>query len=205
VTEGVLWVLVALGLAVVVVRRRTLGIALVAAQSFVLGAAAIGDALDRHHSVGVAVAVLATRGLLLPGLLLLVVRDTREPRRVASERFALPRLVLAVSATVAAAALIPRFGLDRAGAEQASAALVVLGIVIAAVRRALVFQVLGFLVAENGIYLAGLTVVGGIPGAIEIALLFDLLAVLVVAGAFGTRIHVHFGTSDTSLLRGLRD
>jgi hydrogenase-4 component E len=200
-----LWVLVGLGLAIVVVRRRTVGIALLAAQSLLLGAAAVADAVDAHEGLLVAATVLVTRGVLLPGLLLLVVRGTREPRRVRSEGPALPRLIFAVTATILAVTLIPSFDLDQAGAEHATAALVVLGIVIAAVRRPVVFQVIGFLVAENGIYLAGLTIVGGIPAAIELALLFDVVAVLGVAAAFGAKIHEHFGSSDTSLLRGLRD
>ena len=200
-----LWILVGLGFAVIVVRRRTVGIGLVAIQSLLLGAAAMSDALVHHSGLIVAVIVLLMRGVVLPGLLLLVVRGTREPRRVRSEGQAMPRLVLAVAATILAVALIPSFGLDQTGAEHATAALVVLGIVIAALRRAVVFQVLGFLVAENGIYLAGLTVAGGIPAAIELALLFDVLAVLTVAAAFGSQIHEQFGTSDTSLLRELRD
>jgi hydrogenase-4 component E len=200
-----LWALIGLGVAVVVVRRRTVGIGLVAAQSVLLGAAAIVDAVGDDFGLVVAGVVLVARGIVLPGLLLWVVRGTREPRRVASERFALPRLVLAVAAMVVAAALVPSFGLDQPGAEHAVAALVVLGIVIAAVRRPVVFQALGFVVAENAIYLAGLSVAGGIPAAIELALLFDVLAVLTVAAAFGSKIHEHFGTSDTSLLRELRD
>jgi hydrogenase-4 component E len=201
----VLWILIALAFAIVVVRRRTIGIALLAAQSLVLGVAAIHDAVDQRSGLVVAIVVLVGRGIVLPGLLLRVVRGTREPRRVVAEGQTLPRLVLAVAATLAAVALIPSFGLDAPGAEHATAALVVLGIVIVAVRRAVVFQIVGFLVAENGIYLAGLAVAGGIPAAIELALLFDLVAVLTVAAAFGAKIHEHFGTSDTSLLRGLRD
>jgi hydrogenase-4 component E len=204
-STGLLWALVALGAGVVIVRRRTVGIGLVAAQSALLGAAALTDAAGDRSEVVVALLVLLTRGVLLPGLLLRVVRGTREPRRIASERFALPRLVAALAAMVAAAALMPSFGLDEPGAEAATAALVVLGIVIAAVRRPVVFQALGFLVAENGIYLAGLAVAGGVPAAVELALLFDVLLVLTVVAAFGAKIHEHFGTSDTSLLRGLRD
>jgi hydrogenase-4 component E len=200
-----LWILVGLGLAIVVVRRRTMGIALLAAQSLLLGAGAVAGAIDDHNGLLVAAIVLVTRGVLLPGLLLLVVRGTRESRRVRSEGPAMPRLILAVAATILAVALVPSFGLDQPGAEHATAALVVLGVVIAAVRRPVVFQIVGFLVAENGIYLAGITVAGGIPAAIELALLFDVVAVLGVAAAFGAKIHEHFGTSDTSLLRGLRD
>ena len=200
-----LWALVALGFAVVVVRRRSLGIALMAAQSMLLGGLAISDAIDGTDSLAVAIAILAARGILLPAALLLVVRGTRERRRVSSELLALPRLVIAAAAVAAGAALVPPFGLIEPSAERTAIALLVLGIVIAAVRQAVVFQVVGFLIAENGVYLAGLAVEGGVPGAIELALVFDLVAVLAVAAAFGAKIHEHFGTSDTSLLRGLRD
>lgn len=200
-----LWALIALGFAIVVVRRRSLGIVLVAVQSLLIGGLAIGDALSSTSRLALAGAVLAVRSIALPALLARVVRGTREPRRVASERFALPRLLLALLAVATAAALVPAFGLGEPGTEQATVALLVLGIVIAAVRRAVVFQAIGFLVAENGVYLAGLALHGGVPGAIELALLFDLLALLAVAAALGSKIHEHFGTSDTNLLRGLRD
>jgi hydrogenase-4 component E len=200
-----LWALVALGFAIVVVRRRSLGIALMAAQSMLLGGLAISDAVDGSDSLVLAITILAARGILLPAVLLLVVRGTRERRRVSSELLALPRLVIAAAAVAAGAALVPPFGLIAPSAERAAIALLVLGIVIAAVRQAVVFQVVGFLVAENGVYLAGLAVEGGVPGAIELALVFDLVAVLAVAAAFGAKIHEHFGTSDTNLLRGLRD
>jgi hydrogenase-4 component E len=196
-----LWALVTLGFAIVVVRRRSLGIALMAAQSILLGIHAISDT----HDLLLAVAILAGRGIVLPVALLAVVRGTRERRRVSSELLALPRLVVAAGAVAAGAALVPSFGLIDPAAERAAIALLVLGIVIAAVRQAVVFQVVGFLVAENGVYLAGLAVAGGVPGAIELALLFDLVAVLAVAAAFGAKIHEQFGTSDTNLLRGLRD
>jgi hydrogenase-4 component E len=201
VSAAFLWALVALGFAVVVVRRRSMGIVLMGVQSILLGIHAIGDT----HDVWLAIAILAGRGIVLPVALLAVVRGTRERRRVSSELLALPRLVVAASAVAAGAALAPSFGLIDPAAERTAIALLVLGIVIAAVRQAVVFQVVGFLVAENGVYLAGLAVSGGVPGAIELALLFDLVAVLAVAAAFGTKIHEHFGTSDTNLLRGLRD
>ncbi len=201
----VLWALVGLGLGVVVVRRRSTAITLLAAQSLLLGAVAIEEALSAHTGLLIAGAGLIARGLILPALLRRVVRSTREPRRVATERFVLPRLVAAVAVMVTAAALAPPIGFDPRGAGQAAVGLVVLGIVSAALRRPVVFQAVGFLIAENGVYLAGLSVEGGLPGAVELALLFDLLVVLAVAGAFGAKIHEHFGTSDTTVLRTLRD
>lgn len=203
-SAGAVWALLVLGFAIVVVRRRTLGIGLLAAQSLVLGAVALREAGGDGGELVLAGIVLAVRGVLLPAGLLRAVRVTPESRRVASERFALPRLVAAAAAVAAGAALVPP-GIVDAGTARAAVALLVLGIAIAALRRAVVFQAIGFLVAENGVYLACVAIDGGIPGAIELALLFDLVAVLAVAAAFGERIHAHFGTGDTELLKGLHD
>jgi hydrogenase-4 component E len=197
--------LVALALAMVVVRRRSVGVALVAVQSLLLGALALGEAGTASSALWVPAAILVVRGLVLPGLLALAITRTRESRPVASERLALPRLAAAVAVTLATVALAPPLGLEQAGAESAAIALVTLGIVIAAARRAVLFQAMGFIVAENGIFLAGLSVHGGMPAIIEMGLLFDLVVAIGVAAVFGARIHEQFGTGDTALLRRLRD
>ena len=89
--------------------------------------------------------------------------------------------------------------------QHAAVALVALGIAIAVVRRAAIFQALGFLVAENGLYLAALVAPGGLPAVIELGLVFDLVVVVVVAAAFSAKIHEQLGTGDTCLLGELRD
>lgn len=201
----ILWILLWLGLGIVIVQRRSMAIVLLGTQSLVLGIVAIHESVSTGTGFFIAGSGLIARGLLLPLMLALIVRGTREPRRVAGERYALPRLMLAVVAMGTAAASIPDFGFKHVAEGKAAMALVVLGIVIAAVRRPVVFQAIGFLVAENGVYLAGLAVAGGLPGVVEMALLFDLLLLLVVAAAFGAKIHEEFGTSDTTVLRSLRD
>lgn len=203
-SPAVLWLLLGFGFAVVVVRRRTVAIALVAAQSMALGVAALVDALG-SSGLTVAAAVLLARALVLPAILLFLVSRTREARRPASEGPALLRLAAAASVVLAAVALVPAFGLDSRAAEQASVGLLLLGIVIGATRRPVVFQALAFLIAENGVYIATLALAGGVPAFIEIGVLFDLVVIVSVAGAFGARIHEEFGTGDTSVLRGLRD
>jgi hydrogenase-4 component E len=205
VTTPVLGALIGLGLAEVLVRRRSAGVLLVAAQSLLLGSIALSEAAGAGGGLWVAASILLVRALALPVLLWRVIAQTREPRRVASERHGLPRLVVAVVAVLVTVLLVPRFGLEQAGAEHGAVALVVLGIIIAAVRRPVVFQAIGFLVAENGVYLASLSVHGGFPAVIELALLFDLVVALGVAAAFGGKIHEEFGTSDTSILGSLRD
>ena len=65
---AVIWTLVALGLAVLVVRRRSLAVALVTAQALVL----VGFALDEAESSGdvIAAGALAVRAVVLAGLFL---------------------------------------------------------------------------------------------------------------------------------------
>jgi hydrogenase-4 component E len=203
-TAATLSALVALGFGAIVVRRRSAGVLLVAAQSLLLGALALGEAADAS-GLWVPAAILLVRGVALPALLGFAIARTREPRRIASERFALPRLTVAVAVTLAAVALVPAFGLEEPGAEHAAVALVTLGVLIAATRHPLILQAAGFLVAENGVFLAGLSVHGGMPAIIELGLLVDLVLAIGVAAAFGARIHGEYGTGDTSILRSLRD
>ena len=80
-----------------------------------------------------------------------------------------------------------------------------LGIAIVIMRRPALMQVLGILVAENGVYLLAISVPGGMPFAIELGVLFDLALIITVAAAFTQKIHGEVGTGDTDLLRGLRD
>lgn len=204
-SAGVLWTLVALGFAIVVVRRRSAAVALLAVQSLLLGALAIAEAIETSHALLVAAIALGARGVVLPAALALVIARTRERRRIAAERFALGRLVAAVALALAAVALAPPLGLEDAGAARAAVALVTLGIAIAAARRSVLLQVVGVLVAENGVYLASLAVAGGAPAAIELGLVCDLVAVVAVVAMLGTRIHRQLGTGDTTLLETLRD
>jgi hydrogenase-4 component E len=191
-------------LAVVAVRRRSVAIALVAGQSVILGAAAIADAAGESTALAVAGVALLGKAVVLPILLLSVVTRTRESRWIA-ERHPLARLTIALAVALALVALVPRFGLESAAAEHAAVGLVALGIATAVVRGAAIFAALGFLVAENGLYLAALAAPGGVPAFIELGLVFDLVVIVSVAGAFSAKIHEELGTGDTTLLGSLRD
>lgn len=204
-SHALIWALAVSALGVVVVRRRSVAIALVALQSLLLGAQAITDAAGQSTALLVGGAVLLAKAIVLPVLLAFVVSRTREAGRIATERHPLARLMVALAAALAIAALVPRFGLKNAGVEHAAVGLVALGIATAVVRRPAIFQALGFLIAENGLYLAALAARGGVPAFIELGLVFDLVVVVTVAGAFSAKIHEELGTGDTSLLGGLRD
>ena len=84
-------------------------------------------------------------------------------------------------------------------------ALLAIGVATALLRRASIFQALGFLVAENGVYAAALGTPDGLPALIEVGLIFDLVVVISVAALFSARIHEQLGTADTGLLREIRE
>jgi hydrogenase-4 membrane subunit HyfE len=205
VSTPLLVAIVGLGLGVVVVQRRTNGVALVAAQSLALGIGAIGLASGRSHDYLVASLVLLVKAAALPAVLLFVLRRTREPRLVAPVAPALVRLAGAGAVAFAAAWLVPPFGLGDARTEHAAVALVLVGIAIVVARRPAFMQVLGLIVAENGLSLLAVSVPGGLSYVVELGALLDLALVVTVAMAFTQRIHGELGSGDTELLRGLRD
>ena len=196
---ALIWLLVALGIGVVVVRRRSVAVGLVTAQALVLAGSALNSS-----KVGAATA-LTIRALALATLLLLVVSRTREPRPVRAGTAPIARAGLAVSLALALTWLVPAIGLESGNAERGVLALVAFGATIAATRRATLFQVLGIVVAENGLALAALELPGGSSTAIEFGVAFDLTLIAVVAAVFHERIFAEFGAGDSAHLRSLRD
>jgi hydrogenase-4 component E len=195
-----LWALVATGLAVVIVRRRSLAVALVTAQALLLAGVALGE----EEAAGAATA-LALRGVLLAALFLWLVSRTREPRPVRAGVLPLTRAGVAVTLALALSWLVPVLGLESRDAERAVLALVAFGLAATATRRATLFQVLGIVLVENALALAALELPGSASLVIEIGVAFDLLLVALVAGVFHERIFAEFGAGDVTALETLRD
>ncbi|HVX32526.1 MAG TPA: hypothetical protein VHA80_05225 [Solirubrobacterales bacterium] len=197
--------LVALGFGIAVVRRRSLAIALVAAQGLLLGVVALARDGGDGGAMALAGGILLFRAVAIPVLLGLARRRTPERTLVAPTTSVATRLLLTAAVVLVAVAATPPLGLGDRVAEHGAVAMLCLGIAIVVVRRPAVLQVAGVLVAENGAYLLAIAVPGGVPAAIELGVLFDLVLVVTVAAAFTGKIHERFGSGDTDLLRGLRD
>jgi len=200
---ALVWLVVALGLGVVVVRRRSLAVGLVTVQALLLAAAAFVDR-SGGESLG-ASAALAVRGVVLAALFLALVARTREPRPVRAGVAPLGRASAAVVLALALTWLVPEIGLDARSAERAVLALVAFGLVTVATRRATLFQVLGIVLVENGLALAALELPGTASTAIEVGVALDLTLIALVAAVFHERIFAEFGGGDTAALRSLRD
>ena len=199
---AVVWLLVALGLGVVVIRRRSAAVGLVTLQALVLAVAAVHGASGGGAASAVA---LAIRAVALASLLLLVVSRTREPRLVRGGGAPLVRGGFAVALALALTWLVPVIGLDSRNAERGVLALVAFGAATAATRSATLFQVLGIVVAENGLALAALELPRGSSLVIELGVAFDLTLIALVAVVFHERIFAEFGAGDAAALRSLRD
>jgi hydrogenase-4 membrane subunit HyfE len=197
------WGLVALGLAVVVVRRRSVAVALVTVQALLLAGLAAAEAATADDVT--AALALGLRGVALAALFLLIVSRTRETRPVRAPVTPLVRAGLAILLALAFVWLFPPIGLDSAQAERAMLALVAFGAVIVATRRATLHQLLGIVIVENGLVLGAIQLPGGGSLAIEVGVALDLTLIALVAVVFHERIFAEFGSGDTAALESLRD
>ncbi len=197
-------IILVLGLAVIVVRRRSMAIGLLAAQSLTLGIGALTLASGRSGDLAAGI-VLLGKAVVLPILLYTLMRRTREARPVIAANGPLIRLAAAGAVALCAGWLTPSLGIGETHTARAAVALVLIGITIVAARRPILFQLIGLIVAENGVALLAVSVPGGLSYVVDLGALFDLAVVVAVAAAFATRIYGELGTGDTELLRALRD
>ncbi len=194
-----------LGIAIVFVRRRSVAIVLVAAQTLLVTASALALAPSRSPAFAIAALVLAVKSVLLTVLLGIAVARSREQRPVSAPLGPLLRLVLTVLLVLAVNVLVPALpGLDAA-VQRSSLGLVFAGAAIVVLRRATILQLIGLLVAENGVALAAVTLPGGMPVVIELGALLDLVVVISVALVFHDRIFRLHGSGDSAVLRELHD
>lgn len=200
---SVAWVIVALGIAVLVVRRRSVAVGLVTAQALLLALVALRASVSAADAL--AGSALGVRGIALAALFWLLVRRTRESRPVRAGVAPLARAGAAVALALALVWLVPAIGLESRDAERAALTLVAFGLVAAATRRATLFQVLGIVLVENGLALAALELPGTPSLVIEAGVAFDLTLIALVAGVFHDRIFAEFRTGDVAKLRSLRD
>ena len=200
---AVTWMLVALGLGVVVVRRRSFAVTFVTLQALLLAAA--GAATASNAGEAAATAVLALRAICLAAVLFLVLSRTREPRPVRAGVTPFARAGLAIGLALALTWLVPSIGLESGQSERAMLALVAFGAAVVATRRATLHQLLGIVLVENGVALAALELPGAASFFTEVGVAFDLTLVAVVAAAFHERIFAEFGSGDTAVLESLRD
>lgn len=199
-----IWLLVVAGFGAIAARRPAVAAILVTSQTLLVGAGALAMATTRSAEFTIAAALLMLKAVLVTGIVAAAISRTREARPHPGESGLLTRLGGAAVLVLVITALVPAFGLESAAAEKGATALVASGLALALVRRPTIFAVLAFLVAENGIAVAAVSVTGALPLVVELGIAFDLVLLIAVAAVFQSRILAAFGTTDTSVLRGPR-
>ena len=86
-----------------------------------------------------------------------------------------------------------------------SLAIVFIGLFMMTTHRKAMTQAVGLLMMENGLFLGVISISYGMPLIIELGIFFDVLMAAVIIGVFASRISRIFDSSDTSLLRRLKD
>jgi hydrogenase-4 component E len=207
-----LLVLALLASAILIVAARTPGhaIALFAAQSSALaGIALVVAILSGQREIYLSVLVtIAVKVVMVPLLLLQVASRAGTKDSAAMYLGARPATILAIGLVLLA------YGLVRSTAVAGtlitgyyfptSVALILVGGLIMVVRKKALVQVIGLMVLENGVYIAGMATTNGLPPVVELGVAFDLFVTVVLLGSIAFHIGAATETLDTSTLRRLR-
>lgn len=195
---------------VCLVHRRIL--ALVETYAFQSGALAVTVALVAYLYQApdlyvLAVLTFAVNVVVLPWVLRRVVLSLKVDRMVnmyASVRTsALAGLGLLLLAVLVVGPLTPYAEVSVAGLLPISTAILLIGFFLLISRRKAITQVIGLLVMNNGILLAGIALTYGLGLFVELGLAANLLVLAIVARIFLARIKESFDHIDVDALRAL--
>ena len=160
--------------------------------------------------VGVGLAVLALRAVVLPWLLARAIGA--EP---AAQREATPLVNTASSLLITAALSVVAFAISRpivtlqpsvtTDAVPAAFAVVLVALFVMTTRRHAVSQAAGFLMLDNGIAATAFLLTAGVPLIVELGASLDVLFAVIVIGVLTGRLRRAFGGADLDLLQDLRD
>jgi hydrogenase-4 component E len=182
----------------------------VAVQGMVLGVIPLlMEAQFDWRVAAVALVTVAVKGFFIPSLLTRAMRTANIDREVEPFIGFVPSLLLGAAGTIAAVAggrvlpLLP----EHAGTLLVPGALasVLTGFVLLIGRAKAISQVCGYLILENGIYLAGLLLIRSTPLLVESGILLDLTVGIFVIGIIVDRIQRAFDSLDTRKLTVLRE
>ncbi len=190
-------------------RRTSTCIVLFCAQSAVITAQIAASAYVHHSAEAYAVAalVLLIKVIGIPYLLFRIVDRLQTSGEVMASTTSSQSVFIAAGLILLSFLTIKPYVLALHVDEDmlaAAVALVLTGCFLMVSRKKALMQVVGLLVLENGIFLAALTTVFGMPLVIEIGIFFDLLMGVFLMGLFVFRIRDTFDHLDVSKLRRLK-
>jgi hydrogenase-4 component E len=157
----------------------------------------------------IAVATMALKGLLIPGLLEKAMRDVHIRKEVEPYVGFVPSLFLCGVGTALAILFSGNLPLapEHTGTliVPASLATLLAGFLVLTTRRKAISQVVGYLILENGIFIFGQLLIEAMPFLVEAGVLLDLFVGIFIMGIVINHIRQEFSSLDTELLSELKD
>lgn len=172
--------------------------------------AAVLAAHDGAVGLGVVAGViLATKGLVIPRLLIRVVRADPGSRETAPLVNVPASLVTAAALVVVSYLVAGRLSALAPDALTRLAPLglatVLVGFFVLVTRKKAVSQIVGLLLVDNGVALVAFLLTAGVPLLVELGTSLDVLLVVVVLHVLATTMRNRFGHVDLDQLRELHD
>lgn len=85
-----------------------------------------------------------------------------------------------------------------------SISIILIGLFFMISRKKAIGQIIGFLVIENGLFIAALLCAHGMPMVVDVGIFVDLLTAVMIMGIMVYRINENFDSIDINKLRNLR-
>jgi hydrogenase-4 component E len=181
-----------------------------AAQGVLLGAMPVVLHPGFHlQTITLALATIALKGFVIPGMLFKALRDARIKREIEPLLGTMPTMLLGALGAAAAMALTAWMPLVPEQAQSliipASFTTVLTGFLLLTTRIKAISQATGYLILENGIYIFGLLLMDALPFFVEAGVLLDLFVGIFVISIIITHINREFASLDTRRLSSLKD
>jgi hydrogenase-4 component E len=182
----------------------------VAGQGVVLGLLP----LFVHKDVGwrvllLVIATITVKSVIIPRMLIYAMREVVIRREVEPIIGFIPSLLLGVIGTALALVFARTLPLDIEHRDSlivpASLATFLTGFVLLTSRWKAIFQAVGYLVLENGVFLFGLLLIEALPFLVEVGMLLDLSVGVFVMGIIIHQISREFSSQSTEHLSALKE
>lgn len=157
----------------------------------------------------VAAATIAFKGFAIPAILGRALGDAKVKHEIKPAFGLLPTMVFGALATACALIIARRLPLaeEHTGSLLLPAALATaaVGFILIITRYKAIFQVVGYLVVENGIFIFGMLLIEAMPLLVEMGVLLDLFIGIFVTSVIVNHINRAFSSMDTRRLASLKE
>ena len=193
-----------------VFRRIPPQITAYAVQSFALSCICflLAYAKDSFHIYIAASLTLAIKGIIIPIFLKSVSNKTKICKDT-EKFFTVPTALIIAGILIIFSheLMLPvasHLEILTKGTLNTSVSLILIGILLMINRTYALTQVLGILIIENGLFLAGISTTYGMPLMVELSAFFDIIVGVIVMGILTNKISESFDTLDTNKLNLLK-